>query len=96
MAPSNYIAQLEKGTPGIDPHRIDVYLKSHLLDPSLLRTDRFEGFMLDRQRRLLALIESATGKAAYAGSVAAEGIGVEGRVQKFAGLPVKAEVQRLN
>ena len=33
--------------------------------------------MADRQKRLLALIEQATGKAAYSGTVPEEGIDVE-------------------
>lgn len=81
VAPSHYIAKLEKGneaTPSIDGNRLDVYLQSHLIDPSLLRADSFEAFMEDRQKRLLALIEQATGKAAYTGSVQEEGEDVEG------------------
>lgn len=75
-APSEYTAKLEKGnqsTPSVDSQRLDVYFRSHLIDPSLLRTDKFETFMEDRQNRLLALIEQATGKAAYTGSVPEEG-----------------------
>jgi hypothetical protein len=81
VAPSEYIAKLEKGdgkTPSIDSKKLDAYLQSHLIDPSLLRADSFENFMEDRQRRLLALIEQATGKAAYVGSVQEEGEDVEG------------------
>lgn len=58
-------------------HRLDAYLKSHLIDPSLLRTDNFDDFMKDRQKQLLSLIEQATSKAAYAGSVPEEGEDVE-------------------
>jgi len=71
---------LEKGnqtTPSIDSSRLDLYLKSHLIDPALLRADRFDEFMDDRQKKLLALIEQATGKAAYVGSVPEEGEDVE-------------------
>jgi len=49
-----------------------------LIDPSLLRADNFEGFMEDRQKQLLALIEQAMGKAAYSGTVADEGEEIEG------------------
>jgi hypothetical protein len=76
VAPSEYIAKLERGndsTPPIDGARLDSYLSSHLIDPALLRTDSFEEFMADRQKSLLSLIEQATGKAAYVGSVAEEG-----------------------
>lgn len=76
VAPSEYIAKLERGndtTPPIDPSHLDSYLTSHLIDPALLRADKFDDFMADRQKRLLSLIEHATGKAAYGGSVPEEG-----------------------
>lgn len=79
-APSDYLTRLEKGnetTPPIERERLDAYLRSHLIDPALLRADRFEDFMADRQKRLLALIEQATGKAAYIGSAQEEGEDVE-------------------
>lgn len=44
----------------------------------LLRADDFNGFMEDRQKRLLTLIEQAMGKSAYSGNVAEEGEDVEG------------------
>jgi hypothetical protein len=75
-APSEYIAKLEKGdttTPPIDPAHLDAYIASHLIDPSFLRTDAFDAFMADRQKRLLALIEKATGKAVYSGNIQEEG-----------------------
>jgi hypothetical protein len=80
VAPSEYLAKLEKGneaTPPIEPDKIDVYLSTHLIDPSLLRADMFDAFMADRQKRLLALIEQATGKAAYVGDVQEEGEDME-------------------
>ena len=80
VAPSEYITTLEKGdktTPPIDRERLDAFLKSHLIDPSLLRSDNFDAFMIDRQKRLLALIEQATGRAAYMGAVPEEGDDVE-------------------
>ncbi|HWE97940.1 MAG TPA: DUF262 domain-containing protein [Tepidisphaeraceae bacterium] len=80
IAPSDYLAKLEKGnenTPPITRDRLDVYLASHLIDPSLLRADKFDDFMVDRQKRILALIERATGRPAYTGSAPEEGEGVE-------------------
>jgi hypothetical protein len=80
VAPSEYLAKLEKGnetTPLLDRGRLDAYITSHLIDPSLLRADSFDAFMVDRQKRLLALIEQATGKAAYSGNVQEEGEDVE-------------------
>lgn len=76
VAPSDYIAKLEVGneaTPPISSRQLDEYLRSHLIDPTFLRADNFQGFMDDRQKQLLALIEQATGKAAYTGNVSEEG-----------------------
>jgi len=76
VAPSEYLGKLEKGnssTPPIAADKLDSYLSSHLIDPTLLRDDQFEAFMEDRQKRLLGLIEQAMGKAAYTGNVPEEG-----------------------
>ena len=80
VAPSDYIAKLQKGsetTPAIKPDRLDGYLRSHLIEPSLLRDDAFASFMEDRQKSLLQLIESATGKPAYTGDLQEEGENIE-------------------
>ena len=53
------------------------FLPCILIDPALLRADDFKGFMIARQKCLQSLIEQATGKAAYAGTVAEEGEDVE-------------------
>ena len=70
---------MEKGnatTPSIEAKGSTAF-SSHLIDPSLLRADNFDAFMEDRQKRLLLLIEQATGKAAYTGNVKEEGEDVE-------------------
>ncbi|HXC53137.1 MAG TPA: DUF262 domain-containing protein [Candidatus Limnocylindrales bacterium] len=80
VAPSEYLAKLEGGNakaPPIKGESLDTYLTSHLIDPTLLRADRFDAFMADRQQRLLRLIEKAIGKAAYVGDVEDEGEDVE-------------------
>lgn len=80
VAPSEYLAELERGdakTPPIERERLDAYLGSHLIDATLLRSDKFDAFMIDRQTRLLSLIEQAMGKAAYIGDVQEEGDDVE-------------------
>jgi hypothetical protein len=67
-APSEYLRKLEAGdstTPAIRPERLEAILRSHLIEPRFLRSDDFEGFLLDRQRQLLNLIERATGKSVY-------------------------------
>lgn len=79
-APSEYLAKLETGdakTPPVDRVRLDSFLESHLIDPALLRSDDFDEFMAARQKRLLGLIEQATGKAAYMGTVVEEGEDLE-------------------
>jgi hypothetical protein len=80
VAPSEYLAKLESGndkTPSIEATKLDGYLKSHLIEPALLRSDSFAAFMEDRQRQLLVLIEQATGKTAYTGSAPEEGEDIE-------------------
>jgi hypothetical protein len=65
VAPSRYLLKLEQGdreTPPISGQNLDQYIRSHLIDPPLLRADKFDAFMTDRQERLLALIEKATGQ----------------------------------
>jgi hypothetical protein len=79
-APSEYLMKLQNGNgeiPPIQKEKLDSYLLSHLISPALLHTDQFSNLMADRQTRLLALIEQATGKAAYAGNTQEEGIDVE-------------------
>lgn len=80
VAPSGYLAKLERGdaaTPAIDAARLDGFLRTHLVDPETLRRDHFDAFMADRQKRLLRMIEQATGKAAYSGDAVEEGEDIE-------------------
>jgi len=80
VAPSDYLSKLETGnstTPSIDGVKLDGFLKSHLIDPLLLRVDSFDKFIVDRQKKLLSLIERATGRVAYTGDVQEEGEDVE-------------------
>jgi hypothetical protein len=79
-APSIYLAGLEKGKAdslAIAADVLDRHLRSHLIDPVLLRGDRFAEFMQERQLALLALIERAMGKKAYTGNIADEGENLE-------------------
>lgn len=81
VAPSEYLAKLEKGdkqTPAIERNRLNDYLRTHLIEPTIIRSDDFETFMGDRQRWLLGLIEQATGKTAYTGDAPEEGVDVDG------------------
>ena len=67
-APSIYLKKIEKEFK-IEPADLDIYLKSHCINPVLLREDNFTAFIEDRQKQLLALIEEAMGKKAYQGEV---------------------------
>lgn len=81
VAPSEYLAKLEKGsdtTPPIEHGRLNGFLETHHINPGLLQADNFEKFMEDRQKRLLMLIEQAMGKGAYTGTVPEEGEDMEG------------------
>lgn len=60
-APSLYLARLQK-TAEIEPDRMDEILCSHLIEPSMIRKDDFEGFFEYRLRAFLDLIEKAMGK----------------------------------
>lgn len=81
VGPSEYLSKLEAGdraTPAIPRAQLDRYLETHLINPELLRADKLEGFLADRQRRLLTLIEGATGKPSYQGDEVEEGEDAEG------------------
>jgi hypothetical protein len=70
VAPSEYVARLERGwegSPAISADKLDDLLRSHLIDPGHLRTDDFAGFLKARREELLKLIEDATGKTVYRG-----------------------------
>jgi hypothetical protein len=64
VAPSTYLDRLERGI-GDDPplvrDKLDQHLASHCIDAALLRSDSFDAFLADRERRLLAMIAAATG-----------------------------------
>lgn len=72
-APSVYLPRIQNETQvGLGDTEMDSLLESHALSPELLRADDFEGFLEDRQRRLVALIESAMGKKVQAEDEPAE------------------------
>ena len=62
-APSAYLPRIqgEKQVQLTDAD-MDSLLQSHALAPGLLRNDEFDGFLEDRRRRLVALVERAMGK----------------------------------
>jgi hypothetical protein len=72
-APSIYLERVEKRT-GLTSDDLDQILETHLINPSLLRTDNFEAFFSDREKRLADLAASAMGKAVVADLSAEEGV----------------------
>jgi hypothetical protein len=61
-APSVYLKSIEQNHQ-MSNGRIDEILRSHQIDPVLLRSDSFEEFIRNRAGNLLDLIERAMGKA---------------------------------
>ena len=64
-APSVYLDQLESDKAvQLDRAGMDAILRTHSIDPDLLRADDFDGFFPMRKVALLTLIERAMGKQA--------------------------------
>ena len=59
--PSVYLLALE-GVAGINSERMDEILRSHCVEPTFLRADRFWDFYTARAQALLKRIGAATGK----------------------------------
>ncbi len=62
VAPSAYLDKIEKKGQ-VNPPVLDSYLESHWIDPSLARSDNFDTFIIERAKKLLDAIETATGRA---------------------------------
>lgn len=58
--PSTYLQTIEK--EGISSEKLDSILQSHLIEPSLIRSDNFDIFLQKRAGYLLNLIEQSMGK----------------------------------
>lgn len=61
-SPSNYLDRIVNSHK-VNEESLDEHLQSHLIDPSILKEDHFSGFIVDRAKRILDLIEKAMGKA---------------------------------
>ena len=62
-APSKYLHQIQTHAQvQISIQQQDEILRSHLVDPALLRADDFERFYEARKQSLIRIIETATGK----------------------------------
>jgi hypothetical protein len=60
-APSNYLGRIQKSAE-VAPTRMDAILKSHVIEPAVLRSDDFLGFFKNREKALLDRVEAAMGK----------------------------------
>lgn len=60
-APSVYLSRIQR-TVEIEEMRMDEILRSHVIEPSAIRSDDFVKFFELRREQLLARIEQATGK----------------------------------
>jgi hypothetical protein len=70
-APSRYLEEIrEHKQVQIERSEQDEILRSHLIDPSILRSDDFSTFLAARKQALLQLIAEAMGKAAVVGGEA--------------------------
>lgn len=67
-APSQYLAQIQSHAQvQISAMEQDEILRSHLIDPTKLRTDDFDGFFAARKNKLLSIVADAMGKSAIIG-----------------------------
>lgn len=60
-APSKYLEKIKKGK-NLTVEDLKNNVSSHILDYDMLSTDNFDDFITDRAKKLLDLIENATGK----------------------------------
>lgn len=65
-APSLYLARLPK-QGGASEEDINDHLRSHLIEPTVLRSDNFDAFVATRREALLKLIEKSMGGRVYRG-----------------------------
>lgn len=72
-APSVYLEQIETDKAvQLNQAGMDAILRTHSIEPTLLRSDDFHSFFAVRKAALLTLIERAMGKGALSGTEAAE------------------------
>lgn len=60
-APDIYLTKIEKSAE-IDSNRMDAIIRSHVIEPALLRNDDVEKVWQEREKALLSIIEDAMGK----------------------------------
>lgn len=62
VAPSQYLSKIEKKGQ-VDTDTLNEYIGSHLINVDCCRSDNFDGFIIDRAKKILDEIEKSTGKA---------------------------------
>ncbi|MES5045636.1 DUF262 domain-containing protein [Rhizobium nepotum] len=75
-APSVYLKRIEQ-EHNIAPELLDAILRTHLIDPALMRADDFDGFYEDRRAKLAALAGKAMSKLVSADLEVAENTAVD-------------------
>ncbi|MFC7458045.1 DUF262 domain-containing protein [Brachybacterium sp. GCM10030267] len=60
-SPSVYMKRLD--AKGLSPDEVDAHIRTHAIDPALLRSGDFDAFLDDRRARMVAILEKAMGKA---------------------------------
>lgn len=71
VAPSIYLKRIEDKT-GVSSATLDDILRTHLIQPELLRADDFEGFFDARMKALSQLVSEAMGKPVFEGETSDE------------------------
>lgn len=61
VSPSKYLEKLEK-KGSVTSEILDSYVETHWIDSGILRSNDFQGFIIDRAKRLLDAIEMVTAK----------------------------------
>jgi hypothetical protein len=61
VAPSEYLGRLHRNK-GVERWRLDAHVSSHLVDPSTMWRDDFDGFFASRRASILGAISAAMGK----------------------------------
>lgn len=61
VAPSEYLGKLEK-KGAVSTSDLDTYVETHWIDHTMLRNNDFQGYIIDRAKKLLCAIEAATGR----------------------------------
>ena len=62
QAPSEYTVKIQSEDQAITEDQLNNHLRSHCIDPNLLRKDKFEDFFMTRYAEMISRIQKAMGK----------------------------------